>query len=294
MAAVVSPKITSPLTSKIDEHRFESPLDGDDLKLVADIRDVVYKQEKKVKNQNERTDRMVSEGKRARAKLLDAQRKIFKMGDQRSSKQAQLSRNEFKIKQIDERLRAIEANIDHTKNCLRSEIRGPDEMLNAQKRLKLAYEEQQERHTRILTLLRRRDHAVGQLKTSVDKDTKYRERMQGLMDRLKNQMEKQNKVKKNIVVKVDNIKALHQNILNLEPKLRQAHTRMRRVEVICFDLEDKMNRRQEDLGKIIVETEAMHEDINQAKVKYEIEKGKSFKGVDVKRQLIETIQNAKV
>lgn len=295
MSTAVSPAVTSPLTSKLtDEHRFESLLDQDDLKLVADIRDIVEKQEKKVKNQNERTDRMVTEGKRSRGRLLEAQRKIFALTDKRSAKQSAVDRNEFKIKQIDERLRSIEGNIDHTKNCLRTEIRGPDEMLNAQKRLKLAYEQQQERHTRILRLLRRRDHVMGQLKISVDKETKYRERMQGLLDRLKNQMEKQNKVKKNIVVKVDNIKALHQNILNLEPKLRQAHTRMRRVEVICFDLEDKINRRQEDLGKIKVETEAMQEDINQAKVKYEIEKGKSFKGIDVKRQLIETIQNAKV
>jgi len=296
MSAAVSPQVTTPSlhSYKVDEKRFESPLDMDDLKLVADIRDVVEKQDKKVKNMNERTDRMVAEGKRARGRLIEAQRKIFRLTDQRSAKQTTVDRNEFKIKQVDERLRTIETNIDFSKNCLRTEIRGPDEMLNSQKRLKLAYEQQQERHTRILRLLRRRDHVMGQLKISVEKENKYRERMQGLLDRLKNQMEKQNKVKKNIVVKVDNIKALHQNILNLEPKLRQAHTRMRRVEVICFDLEDKINRRQEDLGKTKVETAALHEDINQAKVKYEIEKGRSFKGVDVKRQLIETIQNAKV
>jgi chromosome segregation ATPase len=275
-------------------NRFDNPLDQDDLKLVSDIRDTVEKQETKVRNINDKTDRMVAEGKRARGRLIEAQRKIFKLTDDRSSKQAAVDRNEFKIKQIDERLRSIESNIDHTKNSLRVEIRGPDEMLNAQKRLKLAYEQQQERHTRILRLLRRRDHVMGQLKLSVEKENKYRERMQGLLDRLKNQMENQNKVKKNIVVKVDNIKALHQNILNLEPKLRQAHTRMRRVEVICFDLEDKINRRHEEHGKIKVETEAMREDMNQAQVKFEILKGQSFKGIDVKKQLIETIQNAKV
>jgi len=275
-------------------NRFDNPLDQDDLKLVSDIRDVVEKQETKVRNINDKTDRMVAEGKRARGRLIEAQRKIFKLTDERSAKQATVDRNEFKIKQIDERLRTIEHNIDHTKNSLRTEIRGPDEMLNAQKRLKIAYEQQQERHTRILRLLRRRDHVMGQLKLSVEKENKYRERMQGLLDRLKNQMENQNKVKKSIVVKVDNIKALHQNILNLEPKLRQAHTRMRRVEVICFDLEDKINRRHEEHGKIKVETEAMREDMHQAEIKFEMLKGQSFKGIDVKKQLIETIQNAKV
>jgi len=275
-------------------NRFDSLLDQDDLKLVTDIRNMVDAQDKKVNNMNERTDRMVSEGKRARGRLIEAQRKIFKLVDRKAAKQAAVGRNEFKIKQINERLLTLEKNIEHSKNCLRTEIRGPDEMLNSQKKLKIAYETQQDRHTRILRLLRRRDHVMEELKISVEKDTKYRERMNGLLDRLKNQMETQNKVKKNIVVKVDHIKALHQSILDTEPKLRQAHTRMRRVEVICFDLEDKINRRQEELGKIKVETAALHEDVNQAKVKYEIEKGKSFKGIDVKRQLIETIQNAKV
>jgi chromosome segregation ATPase len=281
-------------SAKSDSAKFESALDQDDIKLVADIRECVQKTENKVRNINEKTDRMMAEVKKARGTLFDAQRKMFKLTDNRSKKQTDLDRNEFKIKQIDDRLRTIEHNIDHTKNSLRTEIRGPDEMLNAQKRLMIAYQQQQERHTRILRLLRRRDHVVSQLKVSTEKDQKYQERMQGLLDRLKNQMQNQDKVKKSIVVKVDNIKGLHQNILNLEPKLRQAHTRMRRVEVICFDLEDKINRKEEEHGKIKVETEALREDINQAQVKYEILKGQSFKGIDVKKQLIETIMEAKV
>lgn len=273
--------------------KFDTPLDQNDLQLVSNIRDVVDKLEGKVNNINDKTSRMVAETKKSRGRLIGAQRKIFKLSDEKSIKLTQTDKCEFKIKQIDDRLRTIEKNIEFTKSSLRTEIRGPDEMLNAQKRLKLGYEQQQERSTRIMRLLRRRDHCVGQLKISAEKEGKYRERMQGLLDRLKNQMDNQNKVKKNIVVKVDNIKALHQNILNLEPKLRQAHTRMRRVEVICFDMEDKINRRHEDHEKIKVATEALKEDINQAKVKYEIQKGQTFKGLDSKRLLI-AIQNAKV
>jgi len=248
--------------------------------------DELEKQEKTVREKDERTAHIVSEGLRARGKLLDTQKKVFNLTQTRCEKQAAVEHNHFKIKQIDDRLRTVENNITYTKSTLKLEARGPDQILNGQKLLKIAYEQQQEYHTRILRLLRRRDHVMGQLKISVDREDKYRERMQGLLDRLKNQMEKQNKVKKSIILKVDHIKALHQSILNVEPKLRMAHTRMRRVEVICFDLEDKINRRQEDLGKIKLETEVLHVDINQAKVKYELEKGKTFKGMDAKRQLI--------
>ena len=68
-----------------------------------------------------------------------------------------------------------------------------------------------------------------------------------LVDRLKYQVTRQEEVKKSIRTKVDNIKKMHAGILKLEPKLRDAHTRMRGVEVVVFELQEKINRKEDEI-----------------------------------------------
>lgn len=264
-------------------------LDADDVKLVNDIRETVAQHQVKVDRVMFQADKYSDQTKAAKARILECRQKIFRMHEQRGVKQNLITRNEFEMKQIEGRLKSLEDNIDHARNSLRTEHRAPDELLKAQKNLKAAFETNQEANTRVMRLLRRRDHVVAQLHLSIEKENKYRERVQGLMDRLKVQIDKQNKLKAKIVVKVENIKTLHQEILQLEPKLRQSHTQMRRLEVVCFDLEDKINRRKEEYTKLRDEIAALEEEKEQSKVKYEIKHGKGYKGIDARANLLDIL-----
>lgn len=267
-------------------------MEPDDVKLVTDIRDTVAQHQVKVDRIIFQADKYDEQTKANKAKLLECRQKIFRMHEQRNVKMSQIGRNEFEMKQIEGRLKALEENIDHARSSLRTEHRAPDALLVAQKRLKTAFETNQEANTRVMRLLRRRDHVISQLQLSIEKENKYRDRVQGLMDRLKVQIEKQDKLKAKIVSKVENIKTLHGDILGLEPKLRQSHTQMRRIEVICFDLEDKITRRNEEYTKLRDETAAMIQEKEQQKVKYEIKHGMSFK--EKERLALETLQKKNV
>ena len=89
---------------------------------------------------------------------------------------------------------------------------------------------------------------------------RYRERMISLVERLKYLVSRQEEAKKSIKEKVNNIKSAHKEIMELEPKLRNSFTRMRKIEIVVFELEDRINRKEDEirckknfLGKYLLE-----------------------------------------
>lgn len=284
MSAAAAPEVAPAIASRYEVT--SKDLDADDVKLINDIRETVGQNQVKLDRINFQADKFQDQTKACKARILECRQKIFRMHEQRGVKQNVITRNEFEMKQIEGRLKTLEENIEHSRNSLRLEHRAPDTILKAQKNLKSGFETNQEANTRVMRLLRRRDHVIAQLHLSIEKENKYRERIQGLMDRLKVQIDKQDKLKLKIVTKVENIKKLHQDILEMEPKLRQSHTQMRRVEVVCFDLEDKINRRREEYTKLRDEIAALEEEKEQSKVKYEIKHGKGYKGINARENLL--------
>ena len=76
---------------------------------------------------------------------------------------------------------------------------------------------------------------------------RYRERMISLVDRLKYLVSRQEEAKKSIKEKVNNIKSAHKEIMELEPNLRNSFTRMRKIEIVVFELEDRINRKEDEI-----------------------------------------------
>ena len=84
--------------------------------------------------------------------------------------------------------------------------------------------------------------------------------MISLVERLKYLVSRQEEAKKSIKEKVNNIKSAHKEIMELEPKLRNSFTRMRKIEIVVFELEDRINRKEDEirckknfLGKYLLE-----------------------------------------
>ena len=71
--------------------------------------------------------------------------------------------------------------------------------------------------------------------------------MISLVERLKYLVSRQEEVKKSIKEKVSNIKSAHKEIMELEPKLRNSFTRMRKIEIVVFELEDRINRKEDEI-----------------------------------------------
>ena len=71
--------------------------------------------------------------------------------------------------------------------------------------------------------------------------------MISLVDRLKYLVSRQEEAKKSIKEKVNNIKSAHKEIMELEPNLRNSFTRMRKIEIVVFELEDRINRKEDEI-----------------------------------------------
>ena len=71
--------------------------------------------------------------------------------------------------------------------------------------------------------------------------------MISLVERLKYLVSRQEEAKKSIKGKVNNIKSAHKEIMELEPKLRNSFTRMRKIEIVVFELEDRINRKEDEI-----------------------------------------------
>lgn len=74
------------------------------------------------------------------------------------------------------------------------------------------------------------------------------------MDRLKYLLGRQEEKKKSIRSKVENIKRMHAAIFEIEPKLRESHTRMRKIEVYVFDVEERVKRKEDEVRYCIFMT----------------------------------------
>ena len=80
---------------------------------------------------------------------------------------------------------------------------------------------------------------------------RYREKISGLVERMKYQMARKEECKKSITEKVKNIKTMHFAMMELEPKLREMYTRMRCAETLVFNLEEELQRKENEIRLIL-------------------------------------------
>ena len=71
--------------------------------------------------------------------------------------------------------------------------------------------------------------------------------MISLVERLKYLVNRQEEAKVSIKKKVANIRSIHKESTELEPKLRDTYTRMRKIEIVVFELEDRINRKEDEI-----------------------------------------------
>lgn len=77
--------------------------------------------------------------------------------------------------------------------------------------------------------------------------SRYREKMKELVERMKYQIKRRDECRQSITQKVSNIKAMHSAITELEPKVREMYTRMRKAEVQVCEFEEKINRKEGEI-----------------------------------------------
>lgn len=234
---------------------------AEDTKLVSDVKENIANYESRQGVVDQKTAHIVEKTKKERARLMGTRKIIMSLHEQRAAKESIIERHEFKIKQIQDRLKTFQTSMEHSKMSMRTEYIGPGELLDCQKKLKEAFQTQAEWQQKMLKILKRRDHVVGQLKQAAGVENKYRERMKALLEKLRSEVEKQEAMKRRINEKVRNIKSIHAEMQEKEPKLRQSHTRMRRLEVSVINLEEQVTRKEEEIRRINAETQLKRDEV---------------------------------
>lgn len=244
----------------------------------TDLRGVSAAMDAKCKTHEMREKSFKERTQKARDRIVEARRKLSIMHEKRADKQFLIERAEFKTKQIENRLQTIEQRIEQTRQGMRISPNSSDVLMTAQKQLKDSFMKQSELHAKIIRGMRRKDALEKHLHAVQDKGARYRERMKIQVDRLKYSVGRQEEIKKSITDKVANLKNMHGQIMGLEPKLREAHTRMRRIEVVVFELEDKINRKEDDIRRLHKESIYKREEAQRATTEFDVKSNKNYKG----------------
>lgn len=225
-----------------------------------------------------REQKYVSMKEKAHERIESSRKKIRIMHEIRAEKQDLIDRNEYKSRQIEERLKTIEHRIEATRQSMRVPHNASEEMKRMGQRLKDAFQRQSELQTTMIRGMRRKDALEKQIHAFNDKESKYREKMTALIERMKYQMTRRDECKKNITEKVNNIKAMHAAMVTLEPKLREMYTRMRQAETSVYELEEKIQRKENEIRTVHKETIYTTEDQERAFIELEVKKERKFKG----------------
>lgn len=222
---------------------------------------------------------------RANQRIQNARGKIRQMHEIRAEKQDLLDRSEYKIKQVENRLKTVEHRIEATRQCMRVPNNASEEITRMSQRLKDTFQKKAELQAKMIRGMRRKDSMEKQIQAHQEKEAKYREKMKFLLERMKYQISRRDECKRSIKEKVDNIKEIHALMLELEPKLREMYTRMRRAEVSVYELEEKIQRKENEIRTTHKESIYAHEDKERAFVEFEVKKERKFKGHDAMKQL---------
>lgn len=222
---------------------------------------------------------------RAIERITNSRKKIRVMHEIRAEKQDLIDRNEYKIRQFEQRLKTIEHRIETSKQGMRAPSNASDEILRTSQKLKDAFQKQSELQQTMIRGMRRKDALEKQIHAFQDKESKYREKMESLLDRMKYQIARRDESKRSITDKVNNIKAMHAAMIELEPKLREMYTRMRHAEVIVYETEEKISRKENEIRAVHKEAILASEEHERTFVEFEVKKERKFKGPEALKHL---------
>jgi len=222
---------------------------------------------------------------RSLQRIDTARQKIRQMHEIRADKQDKIERNEYKLKQMENRLKTLEHRIESSRQNMRVPNNASEEIVRTSQRLKDVFQKQSELQGTMIRGMRRKDALEKQIQSYQEKESKYREKMKSQVERMKYQIGRRDECKKCITEKVKNIKDMHAAMVALEPKLREMYTRMRRAEVSVFEMEEKINRKENEIRTVHKESIYASEDYERKRCEYEVKSKRTFKGPDALKQL---------
>jgi len=266
-------------------------MDTQNAKILSDYKGMTGQMESRCKTFENRERMHNDRTNIAKERILESRRKIHAMHEKRAEKEYAIERNEFKIKSIESRLKTVEQRFEHSRSSLRVDNTGSEKLIAKQKILKDSFVKQSELQAKIIRGMRRKDVLEKQLQSAHDKESRYRERVKSLVDRLKYLVGRQEEKKKSIRSKVENIKRMHAAIFEIEPKLRESHTRMRKIEVYVFDVEERVNRKEDEVRKIHKDIGYTKEEAQRTTTEIQVKKERTFRGPDALKQLAMTTTN---
>lgn len=252
---------------------------------MADLKGATRNMEIRCKTFEKREQTCIDLKAMAKLRMDTARMKIRKMHETRAEKQDLIERADYKAKTLENRLKTLEAKIENTRQSMRIENDASAEIMCASKHLKESFQKQSELQAKIIRGMRRKDALEKQIHVFSDKESRYREKMSTLLERLKYLVNRQDEMKKSILDKVANIKKMHAAMIELEPKLRESYTRMRKNEVDVHVLEEKIARKEDEIRKVHRDAIFSAEEKERAFVKFEVQKERKFKGPDALKHL---------
>jgi len=224
---------------------------------------------------------------RAQVRIDNARQKRSQMHETRAEKQDLIDRNEYKIRMLEERVKTLEYRIDASKQNLRLRADSNEEITKASQRLKDTLQKQSELQAQMIRGMRRKDGLEKSIQALQEKESKYRDKMKSLLERMKYQMERSDQCKKSVLEKVKNIKDMHAAMVGLEPKLREMYTRMRQAESYVFEMDEKVTRKENEIRQMHKDCIYASEDKERAFVELEVKRERKFKGPEALRYLAE-------
>lgn len=224
---------------------------------------------------------------RSQQRIDSARQKRSQMHEIRAEKQDLIERNEYKIRILEDRVKTLEYRIDATKHNMRVRADSNEEITKASQRLKNIVQKKSELQATMIRGMKRKDGLEKQLQIVQEKESKYRDKMKDLIERMKYQMARRDECKRSILEKVGNIKVIHETMMKLEPDLREMYTRMRRAESYVFEMEEKVTRKENEIREMHKNCIYASENKERAFVELEVKKERKFKGPEALRYLAE-------
>lgn len=229
----------------------------------------------------------IARKEKAVQRINTAREKLRFMKEVRAERQDTLERKEYKLGQLEQRLKTVEYRMDAIKQSMRSRNNANGDIAREEQKLNDTLKKQSELQANMIRNMRRRDTIEKQILAFQEKESKYREKMKELKDKLSYRIARGDECKKSILEKVDNIKKMHAAMLQMEPKLREMVTRMRCAEVTVLELEKKITSKENEIRAKHKDCLIACDHIEMNQVKFERQRERKYKGPEALRYLQE-------
>lgn len=210
--------------------------------------------------------------------VVEARNTINVLKKQRAAKECLIERNENRMKALETRLKLAEERNESALKDTRLDQLAKEKERKMRAEIKRLFENQATYHTKIMKGLYKTETLDKQLHNAYDRDMRLKERMASSLDRLRYHVNMRDELKISIRKKLSNIKDMHGEIFELEPKIRESFTRVQDGAAKVTDLTDRVKKVEEEMKKLHDGRVKMIEEIEKRAVECGQKQKRSVKG----------------